>query len=814
MAARHSTQGQSAITLQRWLFLGYLVFVIYGSLVPLDFVAHPVDAALADLLALRDLPLDFSSRSDWATNLVLFIPLTFLALQSLGLRGLGRLPAGVLVALAASALAVAIEFTQMFFPPRTPSQNDIVALSISGAIGVLAQWAAGARVQAWLTGYWHYEKQSDKISRLLKAYLFVLFAFNVMPLDLAISPVEIFHKWRDGHLILLPFGGLKGSPAEMLYQVLSDILIWVPAGALWALRPGHGIWRVARKGLLAAATVEFLQLFVMSRTTDITSVGLAALGCALGAVGVLRVAHKTLGLSHVASNTWLAWWGGWLLATLAVFWLPFDFDTARLSWAAVVEAFTRTPLNNYYFESEFMALNEVLRKIGFFIPGGLLLALSGLAPHTGGRKPSARPVWVLFLCALLVESGQLLLPERVADLTDFLLESLGGLIGYKIAYWIGQPRIHPTPMTSTPAPHTAPAALAPHSASTPLSSLDSGHMALYAVPKPPIGYKTHLLWWALTAVLLGVLLNLPFVPYNLRELVEPGAWGVVSVAGLALALHWIANAPFLLLPAQRRPYLLALPLTLLGHGLVTWVLLRISVPLESIYDVAGSPVLGWPWEWELMGRYLGLHVAVMLQVLGAVLLVRTLQRTNTLSDVVYWLMVSLILAWPLYTLNVTWADTDNLVELMGDHASFSAASAMAAGLLMACLAGTALSAAAVRGCPKRWRLLGVSVFSAGTATLLFWAGAEHLIVKYGQAFSAFQFLLSSDREHYAHGLNLALRYALAFAGVTGGLAMVQWMGWRDWLRQDLARAMARRAKQSGATRPMPLQARDSSQIGL
>lgn len=339
-------------------------------------------------------------------------------------------------------------------------------------------------------------------------------------------------------------------------------------------------------------------------------------------------------------------------------------------------------------------------------------------------------------------------------------------------------------------------------------------MASFTVPKPPIGYKTHLVWCALTAMCLGLLLNLPFMPYNLRELVAPGAWSVVSVIGLALTLYWIANGPFLLLPVQRRPFLLALPLTLVCHGLVTWFLLRIAVPLDSIYDITGAPVLDWPWEWEQMGRYLGLHVAAMLQVLGAVLLVRTLQRTNTLSDVVYWLMISLLLAWPLYTLNVTWANTDNLIALVGDHANFGPASAIANGLLMACLVGSALSAASVRGCSQRWRLLGVAVFAAGASTALFWAGAEHVIVRYGQAFSAFQFLLSIDPGHYAHSLGLALHYMLAFGGVTLGLAALQWMGWRDWLRRDLARTLARRAKLAGATRPIPLQSENSSSTGL
>ena len=49
------------------------------------------------------------------------------------------------------------------------------------------------------------------------------------------------------------------------------------------------------------------------------------------------------------------------------------------------------------------------------------------------------------------------------------------------------------------------------------------------------------------------------------------------------------------------------------------------------------------------------------------------------------------------------------------------------------------------------------------ATLLYWLGAEHTIVKYGRVFSAFQFLLSTESEQYAQGVSLMLRYVIAFA---------------------------------------------------
>ena len=41
------------------------------------------------------------------------------------------------------------------------------------------------------------------------------------------------------------------------------------------------------------------------------------------------------------------------------------------------------------------------------------------------------------------------------------------------------------------------------------------------------------------------------------------------------------------------------------------------------------------------------------------------------------------------------------------------------------------------------------------------AGFEPYIIKYGQVFSAFQFLLSQDRAHYAAPAELLMRYGLA-----------------------------------------------------
>ena len=109
-----------------WLAaLVYTAFVIYGSLVPLDFHALPWDEAVARFGAIPFLELGIGSRADWMANLLLFIPLTFLWMGVLSAGGnrLRRVFATLAVIPVATVLSVGIEFTQIFFPQRTVSRT-------------------------------------------------------------------------------------------------------------------------------------------------------------------------------------------------------------------------------------------------------------------------------------------------------------------------------------------------------------------------------------------------------------------------------------------------------------------------------------------------------------------------------------------------------------------------------------------------------------------------------------------------------------------------------------------------------------------
>ena len=286
-----------------------------------------------------------------------------------------------------------------------------------------------------------------------------------------------------------------------------------------------------------------------------------------------------------------------------------------------------------------------------------------------------------------------------------------------------------------------------------------------------------------TALVLYALSRLPGMPYNVIKLMPAGLAGAVSAFGLALACWWIAAGPFLLLNYARRLGLVALPLALAMHGFFAWASLHLTVPLPMLHKIIGSPVLGWPGALEDIARFLALHASVMLQLLGAVLLVRVLRDPATLADLILWFLWAVMLSWPLHWAVVEAAATDNLVELMRDGGSFAASSCLAVAIFCTCLAGTAVGAL-LADTRRRAVLLLVAVAAAALAAPMFQLGLEPLLVKYGAVFSAPQFLLSADRAHYASGTALAARYAVAFGLAVVTLALLQQWSWR---RVGLAR---------------------------
>jgi glycopeptide antibiotics resistance protein len=427
----------------RWtwglLATGYLVFVIYGSLVPLDYQPLPFDEAVRRFNEIRYLNLGLGSRADWVANILLFIPLCFLwsGLFWPSRHGL-RILISTLIFLSASLLSFSIEFAQLFFPPRTVSQNDILAETIGAAVGVGLWWWRGPRIRSWLTDSLKARGPTQLAEKLLWAYLAALFLYSLLPLDLTISPVEIYHKWRSGKVNLIPFGFYVADPAQRIYDLVTDVLIWAPVSLLWVLSGRRNNLQAWTWAVLAAMLLEFMQFFIYSRVSDVTDILTAMIGAGLGIWATRFIPHEERPPSRMRSSDArnLALTIGaclvWTLVLMAIFWYPFDF---RFDWSFLRERarlFLEVPFYSYYYGTEFRAVTELLHKILFFAPLGALLAYG----RPKRSHPLIQTIYSLFVIGVLlsvplgIELGQVALPNKNPDSTDLFLEFAGGCAGY------------------------------------------------------------------------------------------------------------------------------------------------------------------------------------------------------------------------------------------------------------------------------------------------------------------------------------------------------------------------------------------------
>ena len=114
------------------LVLLFAAVAVYGSLVPLRFRPLGLLDAIERFKGLFEHLPARRSLSDWAANLMLFVPIGYCLLAVLAVdrkRVWAILCVPGVLAICA-VLSVNIEFTQLWIPCRTPSSSDIIAQCI------------------------------------------------------------------------------------------------------------------------------------------------------------------------------------------------------------------------------------------------------------------------------------------------------------------------------------------------------------------------------------------------------------------------------------------------------------------------------------------------------------------------------------------------------------------------------------------------------------------------------------------------------------------------------------------------------------
>ena len=422
----------------------FATFAVYGSLVPLEYRPLSFDEALVRFGNIRYLQLGITSRADFVANILLFIPLGLLLAGAWLVDRPGWLRAWLAVLTIVplmAALSVAIEFTQVFFPRRTVSLNDIMAETVGGALGLALWILLGQITTNWVRAFASERHRPLLVVRLLAAYVAVFLVAQLMPFDVTIDVGELKQKFDEGRIVLTPLGYAYPSLLAAVWDLGGDVALWIPVGVLATIgwtRPGthrSPVTAVALS-LFCAGLVELAQIFVFTRYAALIDLFTAAAGivCGVTVTGYFQTRSEP-----VASRSGHRLWpvGAlvvWIGALATYHWAPFDFAISRDVLRVGLAHLWVPPFSNYYFGSEFHAFTELSRKFLLAAPVGALLRF---ATPAAASVSIARLHRVAFLAIGVIvfsglEAGQMFLPARTADVTDVVI----GLAGIEAGRWV------------------------------------------------------------------------------------------------------------------------------------------------------------------------------------------------------------------------------------------------------------------------------------------------------------------------------------------------------------------------------------------
>jgi VanZ family protein len=420
--------------------LGFMVFVVYGSLVPFNFRPQPFDVAWETFQKTPWLVLGIVSRADWVANLLLYIPLGFLFTGALS--GTRTHPEGNTLATAigvfmlGALLAIGIEFTQIFFPPRTRSLNDIAAELLGTAAGIGLWWAAGKRVSRLLGTVTF--GGALALRAAVTVYVLGYLSLALFPFDFLLNAAELQGKISSGTYSLFLVSGACGGFLRCSVKVAAEVAAVAPLGFLMGMTLGCQTARPYAKalifGCLLGVVIEVAQFFIASGVSQGVSILTRGFGVMLG---VFLQRAVSPGWFEAARSYFrpavLIGAAPYLLLLLALHgWFASD-------WTGLGAAFTKlaevrfVPLYYHYWTTESAALQSLLRVAAAYMPLGIGYWMWCTGATRDGKGKAWIPVTLAAAIAFVVETGRLFVPEKRPDPTDVLIAAFAAYAGYALA---------------------------------------------------------------------------------------------------------------------------------------------------------------------------------------------------------------------------------------------------------------------------------------------------------------------------------------------------------------------------------------------
>jgi len=457
-AAASSCDGRPESWPRRGHYLLLAVFVtiagVYGSLVPFSYRPLELHEAVEQFNEIPYLSLGTRDRADLLENVCLFALISYCWMAALAVdcpRSRRAAWTAALVVLLSVALSIALEFTQLWFPPRTVSQNDLMAEAAGAMFGAGLWLAVGQAATQWVRSFSGASDRKQQLDWLLQAYCVGLVVWSLVPFDFVLSTAELAEKERAGMIRLVPFS--DSSEGLNLAGLLRSVVVFIPVGMLavtWRIPDGQrarGIVASVLLGGLVVLIIELAQVAVYTRSASSEDVIAGALGVLAGAWGMRRwrlrrretTGSPASGRSAGRAWLWLGLAGAYSLLLAIVLCAPFELsgvcgDLAEIE--ARLAGLGRVPFAGLYRTLDLEAASDVLRKLLFFAPLGALggLAVASLVVGRWAQR-LLLAAWLLVAAAvgLAIELVQVFLPAHVPENTDVIVYATGAALGMLVA---------------------------------------------------------------------------------------------------------------------------------------------------------------------------------------------------------------------------------------------------------------------------------------------------------------------------------------------------------------------------------------------
>ena len=330
------------------------------------------------------------------------------------------------------AFGISMEFAQVYFPSRLPNTNDVIAQAIGASAALAFWWLGGVRllepVARSLTA-----RGPALVSPLLHAYLAAYLFYAVMPLDLALSPGEIRHKFITNQIAPNPFNTIDTTQFIEWWRTLRDITLAVPLGALFALRADQG--KRPRNPILTTAllmaAIETFQIGLLSRVAATLDVFIGIAGAWIGVQLARRFPNLPAWPARRCAAAAIAYAA--LLTLLHA--APFDFARHLLTPDTINQYLSHIPFAPLHFSPPFPALDDLMFAALLAFPFGIILRTWQLNTKTPLTHPLLGTLTALLAAAALyalLGVTQLALQSRDPETTELISALIGTYAGIAV----------------------------------------------------------------------------------------------------------------------------------------------------------------------------------------------------------------------------------------------------------------------------------------------------------------------------------------------------------------------------------------------